>query len=225
MDKKNIIIIILSILLVIASGVLIVKIYNRYADDKNIIISNGDYNVFPLENCVKGKCDKTFLFSDNEIKIHKESSGSYEITYNDYVIYASADKPFLGDAIYTFEDSLLFSVQDEDGNLKIMKYQMGNFEAEEISIGVDDYWYIKSISAEDDTITIQGSRFLKDNQFLDIQNEATVEINECHLFQEFSEREAEAVYQIRYKDGAFQNAELISTSLLGDNKKYSSLCQ
>ena len=221
MDKKNVVIIILSFLLALACLLLGILLVNK---KNNHIELNGKYNVLDLTKCVNRACDKTFYFNDNELNIKKYSNKSYTMTYNDYVIFASEDKPFLGDAIYTYEDSLLFPVKNEDGNIRLMQYQMGNFTSEEIHFGEDDFWYVKSVDSKENEMTVEVSRFFKDNTFVDMPNEAFVEIDACNLYQEFQDRDASMTYVIRYQDGKFSEPELKSTKKLNEFSDYSSLC-
>ena len=155
----------------------------------------------------------------------KRSDGGYEINYNDFVIFASADKPYIGDKIFTFEDSLLFTVKDDEGNLKLMMYTPGSFTSEKIIVGDDDYWYIKSVDSKDNKLIIKVSRFVRGDEFIEIENEAPVEINECHFYEQFRDREAERKYEIEYSNGKFNEVKLVSTSKLSKLKKYSALCK
>ena len=218
--KKNVIIIILGILVLILASVLVTKI----ASKNQTVVMNEKYNVLNLEKCVNKACNKSFKFNDNELTVKKNGDTSYEITYNDYVIFASADKPYIGDAIYTYEDSLLFPVKDENGNIKLMQYQMGNFTSEEIHFGEDDFWYGKKVESKENEMTIEVSRFSKKNTFVDMPNEAFVKIDACNLYQEFQDRDASMTYVIRYQDGKFTEPELKSTKKLKEFSEYSSLC-
>ena len=221
MDKKNKIIIVLSVLLALACLIFVLLLMNK---KNNNITLNNTYNVLNIEKCEKGACNKTFHFNDNDLNIKKYNNESYTITYNDYVVFASEDKPFIGKAIYTFEDSLLFPVKDENGNIKLMQYQMGNFTSEEIHFGEDDFWYIKKVDSKENEMMVEVSRFFQKNIFIDMPNEAFVKIDACNLYQEFEDRDASMTYVIRYQDGKFTEPELKSTKKLKEFSEYSSLC-
>ena len=218
--KKDIIIIVLCILILILASILVTKIVVK----NQTVVLNEKYNVLNLEKCVNKACNKSFEFNDNELTVKKNGDSSYEITYNDYVIFASADKPYIGDAIYTYEDSLLFPVKDENGNIRLMQYQMGNFSSEEIHFGEDDFWYVKKVDSKENEMTVEVSRFFQKNTFVDMPNEAFVEIDACNLYQEFQDRDASMTYVIRYQDGKFSEPKLKSTKKLNEFSDYSSLC-
>ena len=113
---------------------------------------------------------------------------------------------------------------DENGNIRLMQYQMGNFSSEEIHFGEDDFWYVKKVDSKENEMTVEVSRFFQKNTFVDMPNEAFVEIDACNLYQEFQDRDASMTYVIRYQDGKFSEPKLKSTKKLNEFSDYSSLC-
>ena len=221
MDKKNIIIIVLTVLIIIASTVLIVKIIDKEKPD-TVIERNDKYNVFDLSECESKACEKKFSFLGNDLVVQKENAGGFKIIFNDYEIYASASIPYIGNAIYTFQDDVLFPIKDEDKNIKIMKYSIGKYEAEQLSLEQDDAWYVKSISSKDNVLTINTSKFIREDTMEYTQ--AFIDIKSCNEFSEFSGRDVEKVFEVVYKDGAFSKPKEVSSKKLSEISKYSSLC-
>lgn len=226
MDKKNIIIIVLSILLVIASTILVIKITKNNSSEtkkEDVIVKNENINSFEITGCDK-ECDKVFRFNDNTLNIVKTSEGNYDILFNDYAVFSSAKTPYLGNHIYTFDDTILIETKDEYGTIKLMKYTLGDFNAKEYNTLEDEFWYIKSTSLKDNKITLNVSRFSKEYTFADINNKVLVDLKECLDFKEFSERDAEKELEVSYDNQTFSKPKVLSTKKLNEIAQYQGMC-
>lgn len=222
MDKKNIIIVIECVVLIIVSAILINKITK---DEPEVEVANSQYSVFDMSECEKGSCEKEFKFNDNTININKESAGNFEIKYNDYVIFASAKTPYIGSKFYTFDDTVLFEVKDENGNITLKKYTIGEYEATNYELGEENkLWFIKSTSSKDNKMTIVTSRLVTDTSFMDADNEAVTDMVTCMNYREFDDRDAEQTFTFEYADGKFTEPKSTGVKKLNELSKYSSLC-
>ena len=218
-NYKDIIIVILGILFVILVVLTIIKFKKS---DLEEIASN--YNTYDISDCAKGKCSKEFKLGDNVLNIDKNSDESYEIKYNDYVIFSAIDVPYIGNNIYTFNDSLLFTTHDENDNLTLYRYDIGNAEATKIELP-EDYWFIKKIDVNNEKVTISTTRFIKGDSFLDEANEAYVDITSCFDFREFEERRAEQIFEFTYLENEISPIKGIAVKNLSELSKYSNLCK
>ena len=223
MDKKNIIIVIECILLIIVSSILFAKI--NCEDTEDLVIGNDNFNVFDVSECEKGACNKEFRFNDNVLVIDKESDGKFDVIFNDYIVYTSLGTPYIGSKIFTFDSSIVFEIKDKNGNITLKEYTIGDFEASNVDFGDDlNFWYIKSVSVNNNTFTLNVSRLVNEDTFLDINNEVETDMKTCDHFKEFEARDAEQTFTVEYKDGKFGIPEGSNTKKLNELTKYSSLC-
>ena len=139
-------------------------------------------------------------------------------------IFSSVDIPYIGDSLYTFDDTILFAVTYEDNIVKMYKYSLGNSEPTEIELP-EEKWFIKKINVENEKVTVYTSRFMEDKGFLDYDNDVFVNIAKCFDFREFEDRVAEQTFEFRYVDKKFTAVKSIGFKKLGELEEYSKLCK
>ena len=223
MEKKNIIILAECVILVIVSSILISKI--NCEDTEDLVIGNDSFNVFNISECEKGACNKEFRFNDNVLVVDKESSGKFDIKFNDYIVYTSLGTPYIGSQIFTFDSSIVFEIKDKNGNITLKEYTIGDFEALNVDLGDDlNLWYIKSVSVNGNTFTLNASRLVSKNSFMDVNNEVETDMKTCAHFKEFEDRDAEQTFTVEFTDGKFGIPTGSNTKQLKDLSEYSSLC-
>lgn len=219
-DFKTYVIIGLVIILLVLILVLISRLRGAVEPE----ISDSLYNTFDIADCIKGTCAKEFKYIDNTIIVVKNSNNSYKIKYNDYVIFASENKPYLGSNIYTFGNAILFATKDDNNNYSLYKYEPGNSKAILVELP-NENWYVNSISVEKEKVTIETSRFENENRFYDELTKSFAKISTCDDYNEFKNRIAKQTYEFTYSESGISPIKSINTKKLSELSNYSKLCK
>lgn len=225
MDKKNIIIMVLLFLLaIVCFGIGLLSSDKSSPSKTKYDGEVKSFQTFDISDCSHAACKKEISFNGNTILITEDENFNYQIRYNKKVIASFSDLPYLGKNIYTFDDKILYLTYYSDYSALDNLYDPATGEVTSFDLSDDLQWYINDVEVDNGTIRIHTSRFDEPTNFIDVEAQIPVEMDNCDNYQKYAEKEVAKTYEIVYQNGSFSKAKEIETVLLKNYKDYSSLC-
>ena len=226
MNKKNIIIIVLIILLACVCFAIGVVLLDD-GDTSSKVKFDGEYkqfNTIDVSECSHKKCNKDYKFNGNTFSVITDENLNYQIRYNKKLVSSFSEMPFLGDTIYTFDDLVLYTSYYSDYSMLVNVYNPKTKENMNFQLSDEGQWYTNEIEVEDNKIIFHVSRFDDPLYFIDVKNQIPIVMDNCENYRSYADEEAAKTFEITYKDGSFGKAKEIETKTLKEYKEYHALC-